>query len=228
MHLLPFDEPVMRRLYWLGLRRVGEIAALPRAALAAQFGPAGEHAWDMAHGRDGRPLVPRRQPAELSDQLAFSQPVAEVQAVLAAARQLIMRLLNRPERRGRVARGLALSIALANDRRWERSLTFREPTADGDRMLRALGAKLDGVALPAAAEALSLALRDLCSETGVQASLFTARGRQLHELKAALEQLRSRFGQPAVMKIVGVEPWSRLPERQYALIDYAPSTGPGE
>src|SRR5579885_2184187 len=44
VHLLPFDEPVMRRLYWLGLRRVGEIAALPRAALAAQFGPAGEHA----------------------------------------------------------------------------------------------------------------------------------------------------------------------------------------
>lgn len=227
VHLLPFDEPVMRRLYWLGLRTVGEIAALPRAALAAQFGPAGERAWDLAHGHDDRPLLPRRPPAELSDQLAFAQPVAEIQAVLAAARHLLTRLLNRPERRGRVARGLALSIALANDRRWERSLTFREPTADGDRMLRALGAKLDGVALPAAAEALSLALRDLCSETGVQASLFSSRGRQLQELKAALEQLRSRVGNPSVMKIVGVEPCSRLPERQYALIDYEPSTGPG-
>src|SRR5581483_3462814 len=48
VHLLPFDEPIMRRLYWLGLRRVGEIAALPRAALAAQFGPIGERAWDLA------------------------------------------------------------------------------------------------------------------------------------------------------------------------------------
>ncbi|HEY7294333.1 MAG TPA: DNA polymerase Y family protein [Dehalococcoidia bacterium] len=227
VHLLPFDETALRRLYWLGLRRVGDLATLPRAALAAQFGPAGERAWDLAHGVDDLPLVPRRLPAELSGQLAFSQPVTEVQAVLAAARYLLVRLLNRPGRRGRVARGVVLSIALANGQRWERSLTFREPTADGERILRALGAKLDGAAFPAAAEALTLALRDLCGETGVQASLFTARGRQLQELKAALEQLRSRFGHPSVMKIVGVEPWSRIPERQYALIDCEPSISPG-
>jgi DNA polymerase-4/protein ImuB len=148
-----------------------------------------------------------------------------VQAVLAAARQMLVRLLGRKERSGRVARGLALSLALSNGHHWERVLTFREPTADGERMLRALAARLDGVVFPAAVEAVRLALRDLCGETGVQGCLFTARGRQMQELRAALEQLRSRFGHPSVMKIVGVEPWSRIPERQYALIDCEPSTG---
>jgi len=227
VQVLPFTGAVVGRLYWLGLQTVGDFAVLPRQALAAQFGPPGERAWDLAHGVDGAPLVPRRQPAELRDYLGFAQPVATVQAVLAAARHLLTRLLGRPERRGRVARGLTISIALCNGQHWERTLTFREPTSDGERIFRALAARLDGAAFPAAAEALTLILRSLCGETGIQSSLFTARGKQLQELQLALEQLRSRPGHAPVMKIVGVEPWSRIPERQYALIDYEPSTGPG-
>jgi hypothetical protein len=66
-------------------------------------------------------------------------------------------------------------------------------------------------------------LRDLCAEAGSQGSLFSARTRHLHNLSAALEHLHARFGRPLVMQIVGVEPWSRIPERQYALIACEPS-----
>jgi hypothetical protein len=31
-----------------------------------------------------------------------------------------------------------------------------------------------------------------------------------------------RFGHSPVAQVVGVEPWSRLPERRYALMDYDP------
>ena len=219
---LPLSDAIMHRLYWLGLRTIDDFVALSRTSLAAEFGSAGERAWDLAHGDDREPLLPRRQPVEISKQLVFQQPVAEVQAVLAAARHLLTRLLDHSERAGRVARGLVISLALSNGHRWERVLTFRAPTASHERMLNALAAKLDGVTFPAAVDALTLVLRDLCSESGIQASLFTARGKQMQELWSALGQLRSRFGQMPVMRIVGVEPWSRIPERQYALIDYEP------
>jgi len=226
VHYLPITEEMVRRLHWLGLRRVGDLAPLPRPALEAQFGSLGGLVWDLAHGLDRDPLITRRHPAELSDRIAFEQPVADVQTVLIAARYLLARLLNRPECRGRFVRGLLLSVALSSGHRWERTLTFREPIADQVRMYRAMNAKLDGVIFPAAIEEVALVLLDLCGETGVQSSLFTSRGRQLQELQDALDQLRARLGRSFVMKIVGVEPWSRVPERQYGLIDYEPSTSP--
>jgi hypothetical protein len=209
VHYLPLPEEVVRRLHWLGLHRVDDLARLRR---------------DLAHGEDRAPLLSRRHATEMSDQIAFEQPVADVQTVLIAARYLITRLLNRPECRGRFVRGLLLSVALSNGHRWERVVTFREPMADQQRMHRALAAKVDGVAFPSAIEAVTLVLRDLCGETGVQSSLFTTRARHLQELQDELGQLRARVGHASVMKIVGVEPWSRVPERRYGLIDYEPST----
>jgi len=227
VELLPFAEPELRRLAWLGLRTLGDLAALPRTAVAAQFGATGDRAWALTQGIDPVPLAPRRPPAELCDQLTFPRPVVEAQAVIAAARHVLIRLLRRPERAARAARGLTLALTLDGGGRWERRLTLHEPTADGDRLLRLLAARLDGASFPAAVEALTLVLHDLCGETGLQGSLFTSRGRQLPELRTALAQLCARFGRPAVQTIVGVEPWSRLPERQYALIDYDPSTSHG-
>jgi DNA polymerase-4/protein ImuB len=94
-------------------------------------------------------------------------------------------------------------------------------------MLRALAHRLDGAAFPSAVTSLELRLRDLCGDSAIQPSLFSARARLLQGLDAALEQLQARFGRPLVMKVVGVEPWSRIPERRYALIAYEHSTGRG-
>jgi DNA polymerase-4/protein ImuB len=206
-----------RRLRWLGLRTAGELAALPRAALAAQFGPDGAVVWDLARGEGGDRVAARRTQAELSARVEFPQPVVEVRALLAAARHLLNRLLGRPECAGRAARGISLDATLSNGHRWRRLVSFREPTADRERMLRNLGDKVEGAAFPAAVESVELRLHDLCAESGVQGSLFSAHARQLRELDAALAHLHARFGRPLVMKIVEVEPWSRIPERRYAL-----------
>jgi nucleotidyltransferase/DNA polymerase involved in DNA repair len=218
---LPVSAAMLERLRWLGLRTMADLTALPRGTLAAQFGPEGALAWDLARGDGGAPLTPRRPAEEVRGQIAFPQPAAGVQAIVAAARHLLARLLARPECAGRAVRGLLLSLVLQNGHRWERVLTFREPVTDRDRLLRALAARLDGITLPAAAEALILGLRDLCGETGIQGSLFTAQ-RHSAGLGTALAQLRSRFGRDLVMQIVEVEPWSRLPERRYALAAVRP------
>jgi nucleotidyltransferase/DNA polymerase involved in DNA repair len=214
---LPISDEMLRRLHWMGVRSIADLGALPRGAVAAQFGPEGALAWDFAHDADDRPLVLRRRQAEVRDQIVFSQPATGMQTIVTAARHLLARLFARPVCAGRAVRGLALSLALSNDHRWERTLTFREPVADQNRLLRALAAKLDGVTLPAAAETLILGLRDLCAETGVQGSLFSAREKRRVGLETALAQVRSRFGRALIMQVVEVEPWSRLPERRYAL-----------
>ncbi len=220
---LPVSDEMRRRLRWLGLRTAGELTVLSRSALAAQFGPEGALAWDLARGEGGDPPIPRRRPPAVSGAVDFPQPVSEIGAILAAVRHLLERLFRQPECAGRAVRGITISGALSNGHRWQRVVIFHEPIADRERLARVLAAKLDGVALPAPVETLALRLHDPCGESGVQGSLFAARDRY-RGLDIALEQLRARFGRPFVMQIVGVEPWSRLPERQYALIDCDPST----
>ncbi|MBI2761127.1 MAG: hypothetical protein HYX51_06860 [Chloroflexi bacterium] len=220
---LPVSDEMRRRLRWLGLKTAGELAALPRATLAAQFGPEGERAWDLARGEGGEAVIPRRHEPDVSADVDFDQPVTETPAILAAARHLLNRLFRQPACAGRSIRGVELKASLSNGHRWQRLVTFREPVTDQGRMARIIGDRIEGVVFPAAVESLELRLHDLCAETGIQSSLFSARARDVQGLDDALEHLHARFGHPLVMKIVGVEPWSRIPERQYALIAYEPS-----
>jgi hypothetical protein len=41
-------------------------------------------------------------------------------------------------------------------------------------------------------------------------------------LRAAAEEIHSRLRRPMLYHVIEIEPWSRLPERRYALIDFDP------
>ena len=71
-------------------------------------------------------------------------------------------------------------------------------------------------------EEMEVTLSGLTGETGKQEGLFVAKGRRRAQLEEALRQLKARFGQSPVYHVVEVEPWSRIPERRLALIDYDP------
>ena len=49
-HLLLLEPEVLQRLELLGLRTIGDLAALPFSAVQAEFGPPGAQAWRLAHG----------------------------------------------------------------------------------------------------------------------------------------------------------------------------------
>jgi DNA polymerase-4/protein ImuB len=117
---------------------------------------------------------------------------------------------------------MRLRAALTSGRSWERTITFREATADRDQMLYVLRCTLEAAGLSGPVEEISVELSGLTQETGKQEGLFVAKGRRRAQLEEALRQLKARFGQSPVFHIVEVEPWSRIPERRLALIDYDP------
>jgi nucleotidyltransferase/DNA polymerase involved in DNA repair len=59
---LPVSPEMLRRLDVLGLHALGELRTLRRSAVAAQFGPEGILAWELARGEDARRLRPRPWP----------------------------------------------------------------------------------------------------------------------------------------------------------------------
>jgi protein ImuB len=86
----------------LGIRTLGEFAALPAAEVANRFGTAGVIAYRLAHGLSPRPLAPRPPSADLSVSQEFDPPERRAEPVVFAAKALAERMHN-----GLAASGLA-------------------------------------------------------------------------------------------------------------------------
>ena len=219
-HLVLLEPEALQRMELLGVRTIGDLAALPFNAVQAQFGMPGAHAWRLAHGKDTDPIVARPVSASVQDSLRFDDPLGSIEAVMAAIDQLLAHTFSQPALLGRSVRQVRLRALLSDGTSWERLYTFKEALSTRDAARRALKSKLDlpnGLP-PAPIEELALELLGLGGEAARQPGLFVARARQLAEIADAARQLRARYGRVPLYHAVEVEPWSRIPERRWALV----------
>jgi DNA polymerase IV len=214
--LLPVDREVVSRLRLFGLDTVAEVAALTLPELQSQFGYEGRRLWQLANGIDESPLRPRPPVEKVEATLSFEAPVAGVDVMVAAAKQLLSRL--RPSLRGRAARELALQAELATGRGWERRVVMREAVSEGERLGFLLRASLQNAPPPNAVRSISLRLSGLTGETGKQLSL-DRKVRLQRQVEEAIRQLKVRYGYSPVYRCVDVEPWSVIPEQRQILVE---------
>ena len=215
--LLPFGLDVTQRLNLLALRTLGDVAALPQAAVEAQFRSIGKRLWELASGIDREPLRPRRPQEVLSERLSFDAPVVATEALVMAGRQLVARLVRRLK--GRTARRMHLQL-LADERIvWEKLETFREPPGDERRMMLILKTRLSLLELPQAVDTVAITLTGIGREVAKQEKLF-ADTQNLNQIAEAIRQLRARYSRPVVYRIAEVDPCSRHPEKRSALVPY--------
>src|SRR6476659_4118694 len=201
----------------LGLRRLGQLAGLPGAAVAERLGPDGRRAWSLARGEQRGKVRARKVANDLAETLEFPEAVANELTLRRALSALLDRLLARPERGDRAVRKLALSAKLVGGGSWRRTITLRDATADRDRLRVALGAKL--AELPAPATRLGLELVALAQTVGRQLELVQPEGLELRaHLSEGLKQVRAGAGSGAVCSVVEVAPWSRIPEQRALLV----------
>jgi DNA polymerase-4 len=100
---------------------------------------------------------------------------------------------------------------------WERTIRFKDPAMDSKNTLARIKRVLEEYPQPGPVEQAGVRVTRLGYPRGKQNSLFTeVRGRS--HLMEDIRQLELRQGNPQVFKIREVEPWSRIPERRYALI----------
>ena len=218
---LPLPPKTIQRLETLGLHTLGALAALPRATVAAQFGPAGAHAWDLANGHDDEPVRPRSWVPVVSEHLDLPASVTTRETLLLATEWLVKRAFRRPVLQGRHVRRARLRLHLDGGRSWATSLTLREPSGEAD-LGRALRLRLAAIAPPGPVASLAIDLTGLTAELGKQQRLPTMTARRPASLIEAARHLKARYGASPLFRVVAVEPWSRLPEERHALMRYDP------
>ncbi len=201
----------------LGIRTLGDLAALPRAALADRFGPPGLLAYDLAHGRD-TPLRPRR-PGEVLEEALELEESASGEQLGRALELLVDRLLARRERDGRTLRAVVLGATLVEGGTWRERVVFREPLSDAARMRLVLAQRL--AQLPAPAEALRLSVERFGPPHPGGRALFDDRAAQRRaRLREAIRQVRAVAGPEGALRVLAVDPDSRVPERRAVLTPF--------
>jgi protein ImuB len=203
----------------LGIRTLGELAALPAPAMAERFGHPGLLALDLARGRD-TPIEPRRPAEPVVERLALPEAASGPQLEHALV-LLIARLLARPERRGRSLRSIALSARFVEGGTWRTTVTLRQASADPDRLRIVLTPKLSE--LPAPAESIAVEVEAFGPPAREQARLIDERGSaesRRERIGEAVRQARQAAGSDAALRVLAIDPESRLPERRAVLAPF--------
>ena len=202
----------------LGIKTLGELAALPAAALADRFGRLGLIAHELAGGGDTE-LQPRIASEYLRESLDLPEAASGMQLERGLG-LLVDRLLARRERRSRTFRSVVISAVLVErGGTWREQVVFREALSDPTRMRLALAPKLS--LMPAPADRLRLAVERFGPPAADQRALLddpaAARAARLRE---AIRQVRTVAGPDAALRVLEVDPGSRFPERRAVLAPF--------
>ena len=208
LHPLPVERlwgvgrVTSERLRSRGLVTVGQVAALPEAALVDVLGrAAGRHLHALAHNRDPRPVRTGRRRRSLGAQRALGARWTSPAEIDSSVIALVDRVARRLRSARRRCRTVVLRLRFDDFTRATRSLTLPRLTDQSTMILAAARSLLASVAPLIAARGLTLVgvkLTNLEDADGVQLSLLED-WRSI-ALDAAVDEVRSRHGSGSITR----------------------------
>jgi DNA polymerase-4 len=207
-----------KRLHELGIRTIGELAAIPEAWIVRHLGDGGREIWKLANGSDDRKVVPDREAKSVSTETTFAQDIGDRQVLRSRLLELVDELGRRLRHAEVKARTVELKVRSSDFRTFTRSMTLSEPTDVTDSLWNAAKELMDRRVpddlLPL--RLLGVGGTGLVREGGVQGNLFgEMQDGKPRALDQALDEIRSRYGIDAVKRGGTMDrPHGRKPEKE--------------
>lgn len=214
--VLPVSEKAKNKLNDYGIKTLGQLSKFPYGPLQAQFGPEGRRMLDLARGRDDTPLYPRSLEEAIEESTTLPSITVSMESLLTSVEMLLSRIFSSERMSGRGIRSLTFWTRSWNGKHWERNLHFKEPAMNLKGVLPRIKLILENYPQPGPTEQLGIRITRLGYSDGRQKSLFKEI-RARDKLNEDIRQLNLRLGGHQVFKVKELEPWSRIPERRYAL-----------
>jgi protein ImuB len=181
----------------IGVTKLGELLALPREGLAQRCGPALLDDVDRALGAlpEGRVFfVP---PPRFAAALELPAPVSHAEALLFAARRLLIQLEGLLAARQAGIRSFEFILFFHRKKRIVK-IGLASVARDAERLSRLLREKLAAVALERPVEVIGLEAEDFVPLAGRTAGMFGDRAADAEDWARLLERLVLRLGRGAV------------------------------
>ncbi len=225
IHALRLPDDTVATLRRLGLTRIEQLMAAPRAPLVRRFGAPLLRRLDQALGRVFEPIVPLDPPALISRRLGFVEPLFTAEAFAAAIARLARSVCRRLQRAGLGARRMDLLFERVDGSVQAIRVGTTRPARDPAHLGRLLDERLETVDPGPGVEAMRLTLplvepfahtQTAMTHTGTPqpgktqpATLLD--GASAPDLSVLLDRLANRLGAAFVYRIATVE--SDVPER---------------
>ncbi len=169
---LPLDAEIARRLDLFGLRQIGQVAALPRAAMLAQFGKEGVRLHKLACGEDSHRVAKYQPPLVESAAHQFEPPLEDRLILGQVLGTLTTQLTAHLTTTQQTCREITLRLKLTD--RSEREAQTRPPTPlhTAPSLQRVVNGLLEKLTLPAPVTAIEVSIGRLEPLQPQQLTLF--------------------------------------------------------
>ncbi len=192
-----------KRLHALGIRTIGELAALPEQLLADRFGAAGRHMWKLAHGGDDRAVVPDREAKSISTETTFARDIGDRAALRGWLLDQVDQLAARLRQVGVQARTVELKVRSSDFRTRTRSLSLTDVT-DSTQVIWQAALSLFERSITAdilPVRLLGMGATNLTRDPTVQGHLFEDEERRRQAaLDQAIDAIRQQLGATAIQR----------------------------
>ncbi len=187
-----------RKLLHLGVRTIGQLAAMPPALLERDFGKHGLYIWKRAAGEDDSPVSPYHEQKSLSTERTFHTDIGDAEQLRNRLTDLVTRLAFELRQDKKLTACVAVKV------RYPDFSTFTQqrkvPLTANDSILMKAAQEIFGQLYDPHRPLRLLGVRfsDLASGNE-QTNLFDNTARET-DLLRQLDHIRERFGQAAVVR----------------------------
>jgi protein ImuB len=156
---LRIDAAAVELLHRLGVKRIAQLAAMPRAPLVRRFGAAIATRLEQALGRLPEPLHPVTPPEPIAIAQRFAEPIATAEAIAHWLATLVPRLTAALEEKGLGASRVELVADRVDGVPQRIRIGLARPSRDGAHLLRLLIRRIEQVEPGYGIDALTLHVR---------------------------------------------------------------------
>ena len=210
-------------LHSLGLRRIGDLYAFPRASLPVRFGGLLLRRIDQALGNGAEPLSPRPPPILHRAVLNFAEPISEPAGIAAAVDLLLRDLCDQLLRRDQGGRRFDLVAYRSDGTTDAHEVGTGRPSRDPAHLARLFAERIEKIAPGFGIDAMTLTAA-VAETLPAQQSALAAHDGGAVDLTQLFDVLGTRLGHAQVMRLAARA--SHIPERAVARV--AAATAPAE
>ena len=213
LEVLPIDPQLADELGLMGIRSVGDFAALPRSAVFDRFGRGAARAHALARAEDEERVRAEPPPRRIRARRIWEDALVSRQQLIFALRATLDEISSALAADGLAALRIAVRLEREEGQPLRIERAILPPTRESAALLRSVRWALEERAHLGRITSCAIEVREVEPARGRQIGLFAADGARWEEAIASARYLRERLGPGRVLRARVADADARLPER---------------
>ena len=210
---LRIEDKTVTGLARLGLRKIGDLAAAPRAPLTRRFGREVLMRLDQTTGAQPEEITPLTEPPHYGVRMTLPDPIGLIGDVMAGTERLLTQLCAKLQAQDMGARILCMTLRRVDQDQQQVELRLARPLHDPQRILPLFERGLSEVEAGFGIDQLRLEATQVAQMPAQQISHVA--GRSTDQLDDLMSRLGTRIGLENIQRFLPAD--SHIPERSFLI-----------